>query len=78
MNRRSFLTATVATAAVVACEALPEDKSCDIVMHGGYGQGGVECPKPAVWKYGPEASTCLRFCKEHAAMCATMPLVSIS
>jgi len=75
VNRRNFLTGTAATAAVMACEALPEDTSCDIVTWGiGEPQ---ECPRPATVKYAPGASHILRFCEEHARCCATMPLVSI-
>ena len=75
MNRRSFLTASAVTVAVVACEALPEDRSCDIVTWG-IGERH-ECPRPATLKYAPCASHILRFCEEHARCSATMPLVSI-
>lgn len=75
MNRRSFLTAVTTTAAAVACETLPEDNSCDIVTT----SSGIpeECPRPAVWQYAPGVETRMRFCAEHAVMCATMPLVPV-
>ena len=74
MNRRSFLTAVTATAAVAACEALPEDMSCDIVTTGRVRE---ECPRPAIWKYAADVTTRMRFCAEHAACCATMLLVPV-
>jgi hypothetical protein len=74
MNRRDFLATVTTTAAAVACEALPEDNSCDIVVTG---RERVECPRPATLKYAPGASHPMRFCTEHAAVHATMPLVPV-
>jgi hypothetical protein len=74
VNRRDFLTAAATTAAAVACEVLPEDNSCDIVKITDHVE---ECPRPATLKYAPGASHPMRFCAEHAAMCATMPLVPV-
>lgn len=74
LNRRSFLTVVTATVAAVACEPLPEDTSCDIVTTGRVRE---ECPRPAIWKYAADVGTRMRFCAEHAACCATMPLVPV-
>lgn len=75
INRREALLGSVSAIVSLACEKLPEDKSCDIVT---WGVGDrQECPRTATLKYAPEVGWRMQFCEEHAAVCATMPLVSM-
>lgn len=41
-------------------------------------EGERDCPEPARYRYQTPTKGPYRFCEEHAAYCATLPLVELS